>query len=128
MELEYHQKGYFTHKFLLWGRSTAIKIMTDDRSAAETHFHEITDKLARIDRNQGKIAKMIMEDHFYEMPDLYKNESEDEFVSALYISAVRAELYKDGDVEILFAVKSRRHYPLAVDYECVLHNDNSFEI
>ncbi len=128
MELTYCQKGYFTYKYPLWGRTVTMKIMTDDRSLAEAQLKEITDKLARIERNRGKIAKMLMDDHFSGILDFPQNESEEEFTSALYISALRAELYKDGDVEIIFAVKSRRRYPLAVDYECELHADNSFEI
>lgn len=128
MELAYHQKGYFTYKYPLWGRTVTVKIMTDDRSLAEAQLNEITDKLARIERNKSKIAKMLMDDHFSGIPDVSQNESAEEFTSALYISTLWAELYKDGDVEIIFAVKSRRRYPVAVDYECELHADNSFEI
>ncbi len=128
MQLTYHQKGYFTHKYSLWERSVTVKIMTDNLHLAEAQLTVITDKLARIDRNKGKIAKMLMDDHFSGIPDFPLNESEAEFASALYISAVRAELYKDGDVEIIFTVKSRRRYPLAVDYECELHADNHLEI
>lgn len=127
-ELIYHKNGYFTFKCHLWERIVTVKIMTDDRSRAEALLNVIADKLVRIDRNKLKIAKMLMDDHFSAMPDRPHNESSEEFTSALYISALRAELYKDGDVEIIFSVKSRQPYPLAVDYECELHDDNSFEI
>ena len=97
--------------------------MTDDRAAAEKALPVISDKLDRIERGREKISKRIIED----MQPLSDYQTED-ISSSLYISKLRAEIYRDGDIEIIFGIKSRLSFKVDFFYEAELHSDNSFEI
>ena len=112
-----------TVSYKLWGKDIRVKILTDDDNTVRNALGDIEDKLARIDRNRGKISHKLYED----MKD-YVNENEDDFSAGLYISFVSAEIYGDNSVDVIFGVKSSRRYAIDVYYECVLFPDNSFEI
>lgn len=122
--LRYNEaKGFYSFSRPLWARSITVRIMTDDRAAAEKALPVITDKLDRIERGREKISKRIIED----MQPLSDYQTED-ISSSLYISKLRAEIYRDGDIEIIFGIKSRLSFKVEFFYEAELHSDNSFEI
>lgn len=122
--LKYNEaKGFYSFSRSVWGRSITVRIMTDDRAAAEKSLPVISDKLDRIERGREKISKRITED----MQALPEYLTED-ISSSLYISALRVEIYRDGDIEIIFGIKSRLSFKPDFYYEAELHSDNSFEI
>lgn len=127
--LRYNEaKDFYSFSRSVWGRSITVRIMTDDNAAAEKALPVISDKLDRIERGREKISKRITED-MQSLPEyLTEDVSREDISSSLYISALRAEIYRDGDIEIIFGIKSRLSFRLDFYYEAVLHSDNSFEI
>lgn len=140
VELKYDKKhSYFYFYNMLWERKLKIKVMTDSEAVAQNSLQPIIDSLKRIDRNKKKITAKIFEDrygddvghHFTYADDIideYAVEPMEHFESGIYISNVRIEIYKDGDMDIYFTVKSKYKYHLDLDDECVLYSDNSFEV
>ena len=125
--LKYNEaKGFYSFSRSVWGRRITVRIMTDDIAAAEKAYPVITDKLDRIERGREKISKRITEDLTY-LPEHLK-EDVSGLSSSLYISALRAEIYRNGDVDIIFGIKSRISFKADFYYEAVFHSDNSFEI
>lgn len=123
-ELEHNAKQccYFFRREI-WCRKVRVKLMTEDENQAHSVMPAVTEKIDRIDRNRDKIANLLYKGVYEE-----GSETVEEFSAALYISALRAEIYRDDGIEIIFTVKSKNDYPCSVKYECELHNDNSIEI
>ena len=119
--------GYFHFNQNIWGRKVSIKIMTDNKETAQNNIPEITEKLSRIERNRRKIAELLYKDH-NSVHSSYNTETLADFTEGLYISDIRAEIYRNNEVEMIFSVKSTHKYPLDFFYECELHSDNSIDI
>ena len=101
--------------------------MTDNEAAAQNNITEITDKVSRIERNRMKIAELLYKDHS-SINSSDNAETLSDFSEGLYITDMRAEIYRNNEVEIIFSVKSTHKYLLDFFYECELHSDNSIDI
>ena len=140
VELKYDEKHFcFYFYFTLWGRKLKINVMTDSGDIAKKALQCIIVSLQRIDRNKKKISAKIFEGryggnisyHYTYTDDIiekFTGDPMEHFVSGIYISNVRAEIYNNGDTDIYFNVKSKYKYHLDFNDECVLYSDHSFEV
>ena len=128
----------FYFSYSIWGRRQKVKIMCGTESTVYEILPLLTENIKLIDRNRDKIGRKIFDDryseHFRYCDDIIDNTqlcgSElEHFLSGLYISKVRVEVYKNNEFDIIFTVRSKKKYRLDFDYdECVLYYDHSFEI
>lgn len=110
--------------------------MSDSECCVKEVLSTIVANIQLIDRNKERISRIIYNDRYTDMNcyaddliDSIKTVNFEHFLSGLYISKVRIELYKDGEFDVIFSVMSKHKHRLDFDYdECILYFDHSFEI
>ncbi len=135
-----HRRQAFEIGLEVWGKNKRIPICTDDEKTAVGSEQVITEKIDRINRNREKISRMVFDDHSAYMSRILDNDyyftksyepfndTFEEFASKLYISKVYADIYKNGEITMVFTVKSRKKYQFDVGAEFELHMDNSINM
>lgn len=130
----------FELKLEVWGKNKRIPICTGDGKIAADSKQIITEKIDRINRNREKLSRMVFDDHSaymsrildndYHFTKSYEpfNDTFEEFADNLYISEIYADIYKNGEITIVFTVKSRKKYQFEASAEFELHMDNSINM